>query len=37
MSLEHFINPPRGLGELAKQRTFFWRVSALTTLLFLCF
>lgn len=36
MSASQFINPTRGLGELAAQRTFFWRVAALTLLLFLC-
>ncbi len=36
MSLSYFINPNRGLGELAIQRHFFWRVLALAILIFLC-
>jgi hypothetical protein len=36
MSFSYFVNPPRGLGELAKQRRFFWRTFALTVALFLC-
>jgi hypothetical protein len=30
------VNPDRGLGELAKQRTLFWRLAALALLINIC-
>jgi len=36
MSLTSFINPSRRFGELAVQRTFFWRCFALTLVIYLC-
>jgi len=36
MSVQHFLNPSRRFGELAAQRTFFWRCFALTLVIYLC-
>lgn len=36
MSMQNFINPVRGLGELSAQRLLFWRVFAVTILVYLC-
>jgi hypothetical protein len=34
--MQEFVNPVRGLGELAAQRSFFWRVFAVTVLVYVC-